>query len=47
MITAVYDISGANPVQIEADVISTGVNTITVGFAVAPALNTIRAVVVG
>ena len=47
VVVMIYDISGANPVQVEADIISTGVNTITAGFAVAPALNTVRAVVIG
>jgi len=44
---AVYEINGGNRVQVECDVTITSTTQMTLGFAVAPASNTIRVVVTG
>jgi hypothetical protein len=43
----VWDVSGANPIRVECDITSTSVNAVTLGFATAPASNSIKAVVQG
>lgn len=43
----VYDVSGSNPVQIICDVTATSSNAVQLGFATAPASNSVKCVVVG
>jgi hypothetical protein len=43
----VWDVSGANPVAVECDIVSTSANVVTLTFATAPATGSIKAIVVG